>query len=114
MPDDVAHSLRLINRALSEVVDRLQQEGLNPLQHKYLSSLRASLAQGGACIRKIGVKQRAEPKVQAELSQYRNHLRDLMEILSVSQGRLLAEKARLHAAGERQRALQAWAQAQER
>lgn len=112
MPDTVLEGLQLANRHVSEALARLQREGLSAIQHGWFAAVRAYLSQGDACLHRIGLDRPLPPPLQTEVSQYQNHLQALGQILPILQGRLLAERARVQTARERQQSLQAWADAQ--
>lgn len=114
MLDTVVETLRCANSNLSHALAWLRRDGLSAVQHGWFANLRGHLSQAGSCLHKIELTRPLPPPLQAEVSQYRDYLRELAQILPAVHGHLLAEKARLQSARERQQGLQAWVEAQQR
>jgi len=112
MPASALEALQLANRSIGK---RLTQLRSSPgvVHPDWLADLRVDLTEAGGWLKQLPVDGSASPPLAAEGSQYRSLLEQLAQILPSIQVRLLAEKARMQAMGERYEAVQAWARAQQ-
>jgi hypothetical protein len=106
-------SLRIANGHLRAGLTRLSP-GTNasaPLRPSDLSDLLTSLVCAARCLRSIAPGSTPDAELAKAISEYRNTVEQLAEILPRVHGRLLTEKARLEIARAHVTATAAWAQA---
>ena len=113
MPDPLLETLQLANQNVRRALAQLQGDSPISLKAGALADLRGYFSQVAVGLSRIRSAGSLSRQVQAEVSQYRNHLQMLARVLPDFHVRLLAERARLKSAIERQQAVQAWANSQQ-
>jgi predicted component of type VI protein secretion system len=113
MASVTTESLRSANRNLRTGLARLLPESnASPsLDPQDLSGLLTELLRAADCVRSIPPGFVADTELEEAISEYRNTVEQLAQILPRVHGRLLTEKARLEIAQAHVTAAAAWAQA---
>jgi hypothetical protein len=116
MSNTSAGELRIANRNLRAGLARLLPEpnGSSPLHPEDLSGLLAELLRAADCLRGIPPGSIPDVQLEKDVSEYRNIVEQLAQMLPRVHGRLLTEKARLEIAQAHVAATAAWAQASSR
>ena len=114
-PRELALELHEINRRLRLSLDRLQPgpeycSGLSQVPTpEQISGVLSDLLQAGECLR--GRSSNSDPQLEQEVSEYRNQVERLRDLLPLVHRALLNERARLEQKRERVQAGAEWARA---
>jgi|SRR5579863_2398679 len=113
MSSAATKNLRVANRNLRSGLARLSPDPNSsaPLQPNDLSGLLTALLQARDCLRSVSPDSAPDAELEKAVSEYRNTVKQLADILPRIHGRLLTEKARLEIARAHVNATAAWAQA---
>ena len=96
MPPISIEPLRLANRRVRELMTRLGPPASHPSAvHQDLDALLHELTHAAEWLRGVSPDSMLEGELAKEVSDYRNSMERLQQMLPKIQGRLLAEKARL-------------------
>ena len=111
MPAPATQGLQVINARLRAVLADWQTTSGEPasLKTPVLADLLEDLRRAAEWLRAIPPNSPPDDELAREISEYRNHVQQLQQILPAIQARMLAEKARLESARSHLAAAAAWA-----
>lgn len=113
MPRATIEALRLANRSLYGILNRLRSSrtAVASIRCQDFSALRNEVLRVAHCMRSLPADRSSDAELEKEISEYRNNLQQLAQILPLIHVGLQARRGRLEAALDHLQTVAAWADA---